>query len=118
MDDPGFGRKKIVIAGIANTLIGVALEFRATSDGVFLAGKLVNGFSIGILNTVCVAYVSEISPLPLRGVATAACNFSLTIASLLVPVLGVVYGSQNNRWAYVSREIKQTICRTFLTDTL
>jgi SP family general alpha glucoside:H+ symporter-like MFS transporter len=59
------------------------------------------GISIGVFNTVCVSYVSEISPLALRGLTTAMCNLSLAIGPLICVLIGNEYASLETRWAYV-----------------
>lgn len=63
---------------------------------------MVNGLSLGAFNALCVSYISEISPLPLRGVATAMCNLSLAIGPLICVVVGEQYGNLTTAWAYVS----------------
>ncbi|KAI0123713.1 maltose permease [Xylariales sp. AK1849] len=94
------GRKWAIFLFLCNSFIGVALEYIATTNGVFFAGKMLNGLSLGAFNCLCVAYVSEISPLAIRGITTAMCNLSLAIGPLICVILGDVYGSLPNRWAY------------------
>lgn len=90
------------MAGICNTFIGTGLELSATHFGVFLAGKTIMAFSLGIFNVVCLAYVSELSPLAIRGITTAACDLSLSVGPVITVGIGYHYASLPNRWAYVS----------------
>lgn len=48
----------------ASKIIGVALQFVATSKGLLLAGKMVNGFAIGGLLAVGTTYGSEVCTRP------------------------------------------------------
>jgi MFS family permease len=48
---------------------GVALNFVAENPAQFLGGKMITGFAVGIAMTVGQKYVSEIAPLPMRGIA-------------------------------------------------
>ena len=98
----GIGRKWTVVGGVCNTFIGVALEYIATTKGVFFGGKMINGVSIGLFNAVCVTYVTEIVPLALRGIFTSACNLSLCLGPFICVLIGDGYADLENRWAYVS----------------
>jgi MFS transporter, SP family, general alpha glucoside:H+ symporter len=55
------GRKWAIILGLGLSYIGVTLEMVSTTNPVFFAGKFVNGLSGGLLVTVCVTYVGEVS---------------------------------------------------------
>lgn len=87
---------------MCNTFVGTGLEFAATTNAVFFVGKLINGFSVGALNTICVSYISEVAPLAIRGMFTGLSNVSLCIGPFICVALGTVYGDLDSRWAYVS----------------
>lgn len=58
------GRKWTILIGLCLSYIGITLEVVATTNEVFFAGKFVNGLSGGMLVTVCVTYVGEVTFLP------------------------------------------------------
>jgi MFS family permease len=48
---------------------GVTLNYVSQNPAQFLGGKMITGFAVGISMTVGQKYVSEIAPLPMRGIA-------------------------------------------------
>jgi MFS family permease len=48
---------------------GVALNYVARNPAQFLGGKMITGTAVGIAMTVGQKYVSEIAPMPMRGIA-------------------------------------------------
>jgi MFS family permease len=62
-----YGRKVAIIVSCLISVIGVGLQYGATSRGMILAGKMVNGFAIGGILSSATAWASEISPACLRG---------------------------------------------------
>jgi hypothetical protein len=42
------------------TFVAVTVEFIATTDAVFFAGKFINGFAVGAIATITVAYTGEV----------------------------------------------------------
>ena len=50
---------------------------------MFLFAKLIIGSGIGVLMTTCQTYVSEISPLKLRGAFLAVFAFATSIGQLI-----------------------------------
>ncbi|CAG9978431.1 unnamed protein product [Clonostachys byssicola] len=94
------GRKYTLALDVLNVLVGITLETISTTNPVFFAGKLINGFSVGAFVTVSMAYVGEIVPLALRGSITAACAVSFTIGSLVAALIVNGTSNQDSRWAY------------------
>jgi len=62
-----YGRKVAIIVSCLISVIGVGLQYGATTRGMILAGKMVNGFAIGGILSSATAWASEISPACLRG---------------------------------------------------
>ncbi|KAK3944421.1 general substrate transporter [Diplogelasinospora grovesii] len=78
-----FGRRvSFGVAGLIS-VAGVAVIYTASSNGAFLAGKMVNSFSLGMALTTGQIYVSEITPLKLRGVALAGYTLSMNLGFLV-----------------------------------
>lgn len=72
-----FGRR--ISFGVAGCLsvAGVAVVYTAGTPGSFLAGKMVNALGLGMALTTGQIYVSEITPLRIRGVALSAYAFCM-----------------------------------------
>ncbi|EXJ69699.1 uncharacterized protein A1O5_06770 [Cladophialophora psammophila CBS 110553] len=81
-------------------LASITLEFVSTTNYIFFAGRFLGGFSTGGTNSICMAYIGEITPLPLRGVLTAAVPISLIIGALSSALVVNFTGDQSTRWAY------------------
>ncbi|KAH6986603.1 MFS hexose transporter [Ilyonectria destructans] len=94
------GRKPTIAVAYAITFIGVTLEFIATTNSLFFAGKLLNGFAIGGLISVTFTYLGEITPLALRGILTATGPFMFALGSFLVYLIINYQGDVSSRWAY------------------
>ena len=63
------GRRASFLLGAMVSAAGIAVVYTASTPGVFLAGKFVNGLALGICLTTGQTYISEVAPLPLRGIA-------------------------------------------------
>lgn len=57
------GPKVILLLAALVTIAAVGMEFASTTLNLFMAGKTINEFSLGIIQAVGATYVSEISPL-------------------------------------------------------
>jgi MFS family permease len=55
-----FGRKRTLMAALVISYVAVAIEFVATSNAVFFAGKFLNGFMVGTVATVMITYIGEV----------------------------------------------------------
>jgi SP family general alpha glucoside:H+ symporter-like MFS transporter len=64
-----FGRRVVFIPGIVSATVGIALAYTANDAQHFLGGKICTGFAVGAIVTATQTYVSEITPLPMRGIA-------------------------------------------------
>jgi len=54
------GRKIVVAGALAISFVAVAIEFIATTNAVFFTGKLLNGFAVGVFQTVMITYIGEV----------------------------------------------------------
>lgn len=96
------GRKNSLLISMATTIPSVAIEFVATSIGVFFAGKVLNSFFLGIVLTVGTMYMAEITPLALRALGTVAISLSMCIGPLVVSIITYGVSDRPDRWAYRS----------------
>ncbi|OCL07389.1 general substrate transporter [Glonium stellatum] len=78
-----FGRRYSFIIGAIISVIGVAVVYISTSPGVFLAGKTINGIALGMCLTTGQTYVSEISPLRIRGMMLGVYTIALNLGTLI-----------------------------------
>lgn len=53
------GRRAVIILALLITFAAVTVEFIATSNAVFFAGKFLNGFATGAISSVAVTYIGE-----------------------------------------------------------
>ena len=56
---------------------GVAVIYTSSSPKTYLAGKIVNGLSLGMILTTGQTYISEIAPPSFRGIALSIFTFSM-----------------------------------------
>lgn len=61
------GRKWACVGAACISVLGVGIQFAATSRGMLLGGKMINGLAIGCIFASATSWASEISPLRLRG---------------------------------------------------
>lgn len=71
------GRKWPCVGASLISIAGVGVQFAATSRGMLLAGKMINGFAIGCLFATATAWAAEISPMRLRGPIQSAIILSM-----------------------------------------
>ncbi|KAM3068643.1 hypothetical protein ACMFMG_011166 [Clarireedia jacksonii] len=78
-----FGRRvSFALSGVIS-IVGVAVVYTATTPGAYLGGKMVNALGLGMALTTGQTYVSEITPLKIRGVALSAYSFSMNLGYLI-----------------------------------
>nr|WBU86598.1 facilitated trehalose transporter Tret1-1 [Aleuroglyphus ovatus] len=83
-----FGRKKALIAYGVPFTVGWLLMAFAKSVTVIIIGRVIAGFSAGLLSGTAPTYVVEISIISIRGFLGACFQLCVTIGILLVYVLG------------------------------
>ncbi|ANB12066.1 Mal11p [Sugiyamaella lignohabitans] len=101
------GKRIVLFAAICISFAAIGVEYSCKTIETFFAGKMVNGFALGIMSALCVSYVAEISPLSIRGIATGCCNLSQTIGPFIGSILGNYVGTKNNDWSYKSLFVAQ-----------
>jgi MFS family permease len=85
------GRRLAMAVSVVLAVSGIAVAFTAATSPHFLGSKIVTGFAVGVLQTTTATYVSEIAPLPMRGIALSANIIMLVspITNASPPVSGV-----------------------------
>ena len=75
------GRRASFLLAATLSAAGIAVVYTASTPGTFLAGKIVNGLSLGLCLTTGPTYISEVTPLELRGIALSFFTFCMVSAS-------------------------------------
>ncbi|KAI0067207.1 general substrate transporter [Artomyces pyxidatus] len=94
------GRKRTVQVGSVIGLWGCAMQTGADNIGTLLAGRIIGGFSIGMLSMSVPLYNTEISPPKIRGFLVGLAQQMIGIGFIVANWVG--YGSQylsgNTQW--------------------
>lgn len=80
------GRKWACVAAACISVAGVGVQYAATSRGMLLGGKMINGLAIGCIFASATSWASEISPLRLRGPIQS----SIVLFMVLMQAIGLV----------------------------
>ncbi len=94
------GRRLTLGIALAVRLVSITLESTSISNPVFFGGRFMGGFATGAVNALCMTYIGEVTPLPLRGVLTAAAPIALILGSFSAALMVNFTGDQPSRWAY------------------
>ncbi|CAG7995316.1 unnamed protein product [Penicillium salamii] len=97
---PYVGRKITLAIACVISSGSIFLQFFAFSRGVLLAGKLLNGISLGMFLVTACAYCSEACPVVLRGITIAMVNLFVVIGQLLGNCLIRAFGGRSDTFAY------------------
>ncbi|GKT46125.1 MFS transporter fmqE [Colletotrichum spaethianum] len=77
------GRRSVLLLASIVAATGIAISFVSETPPQFLGGKIVTGFSVGLFTTTTQTYVSEIAPLPIRGIALSVNTIMMNLGLLL-----------------------------------
>lgn len=80
------GRKWACVGACLVSIAGVGIQYAATSRGMLLGGKMVNGLAIGCILATATTWASEISPLRLRGPIQSG----IVLFTVLMQAIGLV----------------------------
>lgn len=88
------GRRSVFLASATIAAAGIALTFVAGTPAEFLGGKIVSGYAMGFILAGTQTWVSEIAPLPMRGIALSTNTIMLVSVSLRIEawVVGLMRG--------------------------
>ncbi|GBE88356.1 General alpha-glucoside permease [Sparassis crispa] len=98
-----FGRRGAVVLCCLVSITGIFIQFFTPphKNGMLLAGKLINGYALGMYVSGASAYSAEVSPLALRGITTASVNLWIDLGQFMSN--GVIEGTGNFSSAYAYR---------------
>lgn len=95
-----FGRKQALLVGVLFCGGGIVGQLVSSNRIAFLMSKLVLGFGLGFYLTIGPMMTSEITPVVLRGVATAGVNLGIAIGQLLSNSAIAGFGNRTDHWSY------------------
>lgn len=90
-------RKLALALLLAVKLISVTLEIVAVTNGVYFAALFLGSLCWGGFSGVIMTYISEIAPLSLRGVLTAAVPIAFSFGSFIVSIIIKCTGENDSR---------------------
>ncbi|EHY57886.1 high affinity glucose transporter [Exophiala dermatitidis] len=79
-----FGRKRAIQIGAVIWCIGCIIVCAAQNIGMLVAGRFINGFSVGICSAQVPVYVSELAPPSKRGRVVGAQQWAITWGILIM----------------------------------
>nr|QFR37048.1 MFS transporter [Cyberlindnera americana] len=94
------GRRRVIMFGTIFGIPWITVEYVSTTIDIFFVGKLMNGFALGCLSACAAVYVSEISPLALRGLASALLNLAICVGPFICVLINNTTVNYTSRMAY------------------
>lgn len=88
------------MAALLVSFAAVTLELVAVTDAEFFGGKFLNGFAVGIIQATTSAYIGEVVPHALRGLATCVIALMYALGPFTVALIVNSTGTTDSRWAY------------------
>lgn len=95
-----WGRKSALVGAILFCTGGIIGQLLSTTRVAFLMSKLVLGGGLGFYLTIGPMMTSELTPVVLRGMATAGVNLGIAMGQLLSNSVVAAFGQRTDRWAY------------------
>ena len=96
-----YGRKKVIIATAIIFAIGSILCGFATSVNWLIAGRMILGLAIGMVNFVVPLYLSEISPQKVRGMLVSLYQLAITAGILFSYLINRVFALSEYNWRWM-----------------
>ena len=96
-----YGRKKIIIATAVIFALGSILCGFATSVSWLIAGRMILGLSIGMVNFVVPLYLSEISPQKIRGMLVSLYQLAITAGILFSYLINRLFALSEYNWRWM-----------------
>ncbi|ODV91314.1 hypothetical protein CANCADRAFT_31994 [Tortispora caseinolytica NRRL Y-17796] len=96
-----FGRKVVLLACLTIFLVGSAVSGAATSMGMLIAGRAVQGLGGGAVNCLCYMLSADISTIKERGIYTGLLGSTWAVSSAIGPLLGAALTTHVTwRWIF------------------
>ena len=96
-----YGRKKVIIATGTIFGIGSILCGFATSVSWLIAGRMILGLAIGMVNFVIPLYLSELSPQKVRGMLVSLYQLAITAGILFSYLINRIFALSEYNWRWM-----------------
>ena len=96
-----YGRKKVIIATGTIFAIGSVLCGFATSVSWLIAGRMILGLAIGMVNFVIPLYLSELSPQKVRGMLVSLYQLAITAGILFSYLINRIFALSEYNWRWM-----------------
>ncbi|KAL2831395.1 MFS alpha-glucoside transporter [Aspergillus cavernicola] len=95
-----YGRRWTMAGCCVVSIIAVAIQVSAQNKAQILVAELVNGLVVGAYPVVAPTYISEVTPVILRGIVAASVNFNFVLGQLICSLILLGTQGRSDRWAY------------------
>ncbi|KAL3469081.1 general substrate transporter [Aspergillus californicus] len=95
-----YGRRWTMAGCCIVSAIAVAIQVSAQNKAQILVAELVNGLVVGAYPVVAPTYISEVTPVVLRGLVAASVNFNFVLGQLICSLILLGTQGRSDRWAY------------------
>lgn len=96
-----YGRKKVIIATALIFALGSIICGFASSIGWLIAGRMILGLAIGMVNFVVPLYLSEISPQKVRGMLVSLYQLAITAGILFSYLINRIFALTEYNWRWM-----------------
>lgn len=96
-----YGRKKVIIATAVIFALGSVLCGFATSVAWLIAGRMILGLAIGMVNFVIPLYLSELSPQKVRGMLVSLYQLAITAGILFSYLINRIFALSEYNWRWM-----------------
>ncbi len=96
-----YGRKKVIIATAVIFALGSILCGFASSVSWLIAGRMILGLAIGMVNFVVPLYLSEISPQKIRGTLVSLYQLAITAGILFSYLINRIFALSEYNWRWM-----------------
>lgn len=94
------GRRLGLIASAVVFTVGVVLQTASTAIPLFIAGRVIAGFGVGMLSALVPLYQSETSPKWIRGTIVGAYQLAITIGLLIAAIVDNYTNKRDDSGSY------------------
>ncbi len=96
-----YGRKKVIIATALVFAAGSLICGFAPNISWLVAGRIILGLAIGMVNFVIPLYLSELSPQKLRGMLVSLYQLAITAGILLAYLINRIFAQTEHNWRWM-----------------
>ena len=105
-----FGRKRMMVWGMAPLIVATAALWQVTSFEGVVALRIVQGFAAATFAPTAIVYIAESVPRELRPTALAAIGGSFLASALLGQIFGSAFGGSGTLQTYSASVRRPTSC--------